>query len=68
MNDASPSKSLAYSHWLHLCDFSPVCDSICREEIADLTMEDIALAIAMESLEDIDGWVLHSRKSDFCLS
>jgi len=26
-----------------------------REEIADLTMEDIALAIAMESLEDIDG-------------
>merc|ERR1711971_42776 len=25
-----------------------------REEIADLTMEDIALAIAMESLEDID--------------
>ena len=31
--------------------------SMCREEIADLTMEDIALAIAMESLEDIDGWV-----------
>merc|ERR1719412_200780 len=29
--------------------------SMCREEIADLTMEDIALAIAMESLEDIDG-------------
>merc|ERR1711971_791265 len=26
-----------------------------REEIADITMEDIALAIAMESLEDIDG-------------
>merc|ERR1712223_269335 len=26
-----------------------------RDEIADLTMEDIALAIAMESLEDIDG-------------
>ena len=31
--------------------------SMYREEIADLTMEDIALAIAMESLEDIDGWV-----------
>ena len=29
--------------------------SIYRDEIADLTMEDIALAIAMESLEDIDG-------------
>ena len=34
---------------------------MCREEIADLTMEDIALAIAMESLEDIDGWVAEKR-------
>ena len=40
-----------------------VCESnsICREELADLTMEDIALAIAMESLEDIDGWVVEKR-------
>ena len=46
--------SQVFSHWLHCY---PVCMSMCREEIADLTMEDIALAIAMESLEDIDGWV-----------
>ena len=40
-----------------------VCESnsICREELADLTMEDIALAIAMESLEDIDGWVVENQ-------
>ena len=31
-------------------------------------MEDIALAIAMESLEDIDGWVFQSKKQKgfFC--
>ena len=46
--------SQVFSRWSHCYQ---VCMSMCREEIADLTMEDIALAIAMESLEDIDGWV-----------
>ena len=39
-------------HYNHILEL-PI--SIYRDEIADLTMEDIALAIAMESLEDIDG-------------
>ena len=39
-------------HFNHILELSI---SIYRDEIADLTMEDIALAIAMESLEDIDG-------------
>ena len=49
---ASSSMRLNCFHFNHILELSI---SIYRDEIADLTMEDIALAIAMESLEDIDG-------------
>ena len=52
MNIAPILEFINCFHFNHILELSI---SIYRDEIADLTMEDIALAIAMESLEDIDG-------------